>query len=127
MSWRAVCCARRVGSLCARPSIAVLGNSDDFACFVDGAARSLGPGRRVAQIGASIGRDFSYAMLRAVSVLPKASWRRLSLASSPPSWCFSGVRRPMPSTFQAWAGSGRVHDSLFAIRAGDSMPRSPIR
>ena len=59
----------------------------------------LGSVRRVAQIGAAIGREFSY--VAAACCLPsrgRKSAKRLSIASSPLSWCFSEARRPTRST-----------------------------
>ena len=42
-----------------RPAAAVR-HSDDAAGFADGAARPLGAGQEIAQIGAAIGREFTY-------------------------------------------------------------------
>jgi predicted ATPase len=46
----------------------------------------LGSARRIAQIGAAIGREFSYKLLRAVSVFLSTSCRPPSGSSSPLSW-----------------------------------------
>ena len=54
--------------------------------------------RLVVQIGAAIGREFTYALLRTVSACPKTNCRRLSAGSSPPSWCSSAARRPRRPT-----------------------------
>ena len=64
--------ARGGGPLRARPRVAAIRDPDD-ACTTSLMARldRLASVRLVAQIGAAIGREFSYALLRAVSRLPE--------------------------------------------------------
>ena len=50
--------------------------------------------RRIAQIGAAIGREFSCAPS---PILPRRSCKPISLGSSPPSWSSNAARRPMRS------------------------------
>jgi class 3 adenylate cyclase len=54
--------------------------------------------RRVAQIGAAIGREFSMSCCAWSPVFPRTSCKPPSLASSPPSWCCSEARRPTQYT-----------------------------
>ena len=60
------------GSLRARRPLAAARDPDEFACLSDGAARPAWRRcEQVAQIGAAIGREFRYTLLRAVSGLPE--------------------------------------------------------
>jgi hypothetical protein len=77
--------------------------------------------RLVAQIGAAIGREFSYALLRAVSRLPEDELQPRSPASSPPSWCSSVARRPMrpmPSSMR-WCRTRRTAVCCVALASAD--------
>ena len=56
----------RVGAVCRGR------RSRQPACLADGAARPSGAAKRVAQIGAAIGREFSHALLAAVAGEPEA-------------------------------------------------------
>jgi predicted ATPase len=83
--------------------------------------------RHVAQIGAAIGREFSYELLRAVSRLPE-SCEPLSAGSSPPSWSSSAARRPMrftPSSTR-WCRT-QLTAACCATRASNCTHRSPKR
>jgi len=57
----------------------------------------LGPMRRVAQIGAAIGREFPHALCVSSRSFLRTSCKTLWLASSLPSWCSSEERRPTRS------------------------------
>ena len=56
----------------------------------------LGSAREVVQVGAAIGREFSYELLAAVADLPDAGLR-ISLAQLTRNWCFSAAHRRMLS------------------------------
>ena len=90
--------------------------------------------RRVAQIGAAIGREFSYALLRTVSGFPKTSCKPLSAASSPPSWSSSAARRPTRFTASStrWSRTRRTAACFAALGSNctrrslkHSKPHSP--
>ena len=82
----------------ARPTAAVDGDSDDIARIADGAARSLAPVREVAQIGAVVGREFSYELLNAVAGLPIEKLEEALGQLVRSELVFAGARYPRRST-----------------------------
>jgi class 3 adenylate cyclase len=82
--------------------------------------------RRVAQIGAAIGREFPYALLHAVS--RKTSCKLRSPASSPPSWSYSAARHPTRSTTSStrWCRTRRTAVCCAAL-GSNCTRRSPRR
>jgi predicted ATPase len=88
----------------------------------------LGPVRRVAQIGAAIGREFPYALLRAVSRIAEDELQPLSAGSSHLSWCSSAAQRPtqsMPSSTR-WCRTRRMA-AYCAMPGSNYTRRSPKR
>ena len=63
--------------------------------------------RLAAQIGAAIGREFTYALLRAVWVFPRMNCKPHLLGWSHPSWCTSVACRLTQSTASStrWCGT----------------------
>ena len=84
--------------------------------------------RLVAQIGAAIGREFSYGLLRAVSAFPRTNCKPLLPSSSRPSWSTSVARHPTRSTASStrWCGT-RLTAACCAIPGRNCTRRSPRR
>ena len=84
--------------------------------------------RLVAQIGAAIGREFSYALLHAVSLFPKTSCNLRSTVSLPPSLCSSAVHRPRQSIASStrWCRTRRMA-ACCAVLASNCTHKSPTR
>ena len=83
----------------------------------------LGSARHVAQIGAAIGREFSYPLMRAVSDLPEDALQQGSPASSPPSWYFSAVRRLTRFTASSTSWCKTRRTALCCAAPGNSCTR----
>ena len=58
----------------------------------------LAPVKEVAQVGAAIGREFSYELLAAVASLPEDELRGRSPSSAGPSWSSAAARHPRRPT-----------------------------
>jgi len=94
----------------------------------------LGSVRRVAQIGAAIGRDFSYALLRLTRccapspISRRTSYKPLSRGWWPPSWLSSAARRPTRSTVSSmrWSRT-RLTGACCAAPGSNCTRRSPKR
>ena len=73
----------------------------------------LASARRVAEIGAAIGRQFSYALVRAVARLPEHELQAALTGWSLLGWCFSAARRPSGSSSADSGGSRpRIRDDV---------------
>jgi len=74
----------------------------------------LGSVRRVAQIGAAIGREFSYALLRAVSRFPRRSCKPRSNRLVDSELVFSARHAPMQSipSNTLWCRTRRIGSLL---------------
>ena len=70
-AWRAVCCARRRTATCSTGALPPFAIPTTLHASLLARLDRLASVRHVAQIGAAIGREFSYALLRAVSRLPE--------------------------------------------------------
>ena len=101
--------AQQSGPVCAHRAATAAGHPGDAARLADGASRPPSPAaKEVAQIGACIGREFSYELLSgggAAAMTPNCRSRSISL--SMPVWCSAGATPPQASLHvQARAGAG---------------------
>ena len=84
--------------------------------------------RHVAQIGAAIGREFSYALLRAVSRLPEDELQDALDRLVASGWSSSAARRPRRSIASStrWCRTRRTA-ACCAARGSNCTRRSPKR
>ena len=98
-------------------------NSANFTTIVDGRLDRLGPAREVAQVGAVIGRDFSYALLSAVAGLEDAPLQTVvGTARRGRHSAGAGLAARIRLSFQARAHSGRGLRELTKKPASGSAP-----
>jgi class 3 adenylate cyclase len=84
--------------------------------------------RRVAQIGAAIGRSFHTSFSVQFLAFPMRSCRQLSLVLSLPSWCSSAARRPRRSTASSTRWFKTRRTAAYCVVPGSScMRRLPKR
>ena len=127
--------SRRRAALCRRSNATSFGarrsgrhpdNSANFTTIVDGRLDRLdrlGPAREVAQVGAVIGRDFSYALLSSVAGLEDAPLQTVvGTARRGRHSAGAGLAARIRLSFQARAHSGRGLRELTKEPASDSAP-----